>query len=283
MKTKFIYAFLAITMILGVSCNKSDGDDQLPNSTALELPPFESLAIDFGGFIDNSSSGKHASTEIAGTNWLYPRIVIGVWNTALFTNLAVPVASFAGAFDHDASFIGDNTWQWQYTVEGFGGEYTSRLTGELATDEVVWKMYVTKSGIGEFEEFLWFSGVSDLDGQAGAWTLYQSAEHPNRMIDIEWSRENDEIGNVKYIWVRELNEAGEADLFKNSYLEFGLEEGDLDAFYDLHVYDYQMESFVDVNIKWNSTDNNGRVMAPSYFEDELWHCWNGNGENVDCE
>ncbi|EAR01178.1 hypothetical protein [Maribacter sp. HTCC2170] len=282
MKTKIIYALLALTLVFAVSCNKSDDNDDLQNE-ALQLPPFESMAIDLGNFLDDSASGKQASTAKVGGNWLYPRLVVGIWNTALFTNLAVPVASFSSAFKHKAEFLGENTWQWEYTVDGFTSEYTARLTGELMTDEVVWKMYVTKAGVGSFDEFLWFSGVSDLDGKSGAWTLYQSHERPNRMIDIEWSIENEEIGSIKYTWVREMNDDGIADTFKDSYLEYGLQEGDYDVFYDLHVYDLQMEDFVDVSIEWNSSMYNGRVMAPSHFEDELWHCWDTDGEDIECE
>lgn len=282
MKTRIIYALMAFTLVLGISCNKSDDNDDL-QSEALQLPPYESMAVDFSDFLDNSASGKQASAAKIGENWLYPRLVVGIWNTALFTNLAVPVASFGTAFKHKAEVIGENTWQWQYTVDGFTSEYTARLTGELMTDEVVWKMYVTKVGVGAFEEFLWFSGVSDLDGNSGEWTLYQSAERQNRMINIEWSRENDEIGSIKYTWVRELNDDDVADPFKDSYLQYGLQDGDYDVFYNVHVYDYQMEDFVDVNVEWSSTVFNGRVMAPTHFEDELWHCWDNSGEDVDCE
>ncbi|MCK5441521.1 MAG: hypothetical protein KAJ23_06510 [Maribacter sp.] len=45
----------------------------------------------------------------------------------------------------------------------------------------------------------------------------------------------------------------------------------------------QKEMSVDVNIEWNSTAFNGRVMAPSHFEDEMWHCWDSSGEDVACE
>ena len=283
-RTKIGFALLAFVMVFNVSCDKSDDDDKLVND-ALQLPPYESMAVDFSDFLDDSSnSGKlNSTTAKVGGNWLYPRLVVGIWNTALFTNLAVPVASFKGAFAHKAELIGENTWQWSYTVDGFASKYTAILTGELTSDKVVWKMYVTKDGVGAFKDFLWFSGVSDLDGNSGEWALYQSPERPNRMINIEWSRENDEIGSISYSWVREMNDEDSDDLFKGSYLEYGLQEGDYDVYYNIHVYDLQWENFVDVNIEWNSTDFNGRVMAPTHFEDEIWHCWDNTGEDVDCE
>lgn len=280
-KMKIVYVLLAFVLVFSISCEKTDKNDT--NSNALVLPPYESMVVDFSAFLDDSNSAKTASTAKIGGNWLYPRLAIGFWNTALLTKLAIPVASFKGAFAHDPEFLGENTWQWTYTVDGFTSEYTARLTGELTSEEVIWKMYVTKVGIEGFEEFLWFSGVSDLDAMSGEWILYQSPEHPNRMLHIEWSRENDDVGSIKYTWVRELNEEGNEDPFKNSYLEYGLQESDYNVFYNIHVFDSQKEMFVDVNVEWNSTAFNGRVMAPSHFEDEMWHCWNSSGEDVACE
>ena len=282
MKTNIFKILLAAFLVFGISCSESDDNDN-GNGDALQLPPYESMAVDFSNFLDDSNTGKQATTAKIGGNWLYPRLVVGIWNTALFSNLAIPIASFKTAFAHDAEFLGENTWQWTYAVAGFSSEYTARLTGELTAEEIIWEMYVTKSGVGAFEEFLWFSGVSDVNGNSGQWSLYQSPERPNRMIDIEWSRENDEIGSIKYSWVRELDDEDNEDPFKNSYLEYGLQEGDFDVFYSVHVFDLQTEQFVDVNIEWNSTDFNGRVMAPAHFEDELWHCWDSDGEDMECE
>ena len=278
---KSLYAMLALIMVFSVSCEKSD--DNKIETNALQLPPYESMAVDFSDFLDDSNSGKTSSTAKVGGNWLYPRLVVGFWNTALFTNLAVPVASFRSAFAHEAEFLGENTWQWSYTVDGFTSEYTARLTGELTSDGVLWKMYVAKDGVGAFDDFLWFSGVSNIDGNSGEWVLNQSAERPNRMIHIAWERENDEIGNIKYTWVRELNDEESDDLFKDSYLEYGLQEGDYNVYYNIHVYDLQLQNFVDVNIEWNRTTFNGRVMASSHFEDDMWHCWDSAGEDVACE
>ena len=278
---KVIYAMLTLAFVFLVSCEKSNDDTV---NAEVVLPPFASMAVDFNDFLDiSSTSGKTATTAKIGNNWLYPRIVVGIWNTALFTHLAVPVASFKSAFSHEAVSIGDQKWQWSYTVDGFTSQYAARLTGELSDDVVLWEMYVTKTGVGAFEEFLWFSGESEKDGSQGHWILNESAERPNKILRIDWERENDEISSIKYSWVRELNEEESDDLFKGSYLEYGSQEGDYNVFYTVHAYDANTTAFVDVNIEWNTTDFNGRVKAPSYFEDDAWHCWDGNGDDTACE
>jgi hypothetical protein len=282
MKTKFLTSMLAMALIFSVSCSKTD---EKVDPDAVELPPYETMAVDFGDFMDDSSnSGKIASTNAkVGNNWLYPRVVVGLWNTALFTTLAVPVASFKSAFAHRPVFLGDNTWQWSYTVDGFTSQYAARLTGEVSGDVIIWKMYVTKSGIGAFDEFMWFSGESSKNGTHGHWVLNQSADRPNKMLRIDWERANEEIGSIRYSWVRDLKDDESTDLFKDSYLEYGLQDGDYDVFYNVHAYDENMEEFVDVNIEWNRTSYFGRVMSPSYFQDEIWHCWDTLGEDVACE
>lgn len=64
MKTKFRigYALLAFIMVFNISCDNSDDNANL-DTNALVLPPYESMAVDFSDFLeDSSSSGKLNST-----------------------------------------------------------------------------------------------------------------------------------------------------------------------------------------------------------------------------
>lgn len=283
MKNNKIYAVLvAFLLVFLVACDNSD--DGSSESQALELPPFETMAYDFESFTEDPLSGKSDINKLAPNgNWVFSRLVVGVWNTALFTSLAVPVASFQAAFADNPEVVGDLKWEWSYSVDGFTSEYTARLTGEIVGEEVIWEMYVTKTGIEGFEEFLWFSGISALDGNSGHWLLNESPEHPDPMLRIDWERSGDEVGSIRYTWVRELDNNENDDLFRDSYLQYGLQEGDYDAYFDAHAYDANLEAFVDVRIEWNRMDYFGRVRAPQYFEDEDWHCWDSTGEDTLCE
>jgi len=286
MKNWRVYGMLIIfALFFTTSCENSDESTDMANSLA--LPLYESMAMDFSDFTDDSNSGKSIALvyndKAPNGNWFFSRIVVGVWNSALFTTLAVPVASFKSAFTHSPEDLGDNIWQWTYQVDGFTSEYIARLTGVVTGEEVQWKMYITKMGIGAFEEFLWFSGSSAMDGNSGFWLLNQSAENPEAMLRIDWERTNDEIGNIRYTWVRELDEQENDDMFKDSYLEYGLQDGDYDAYFKAYAYDSNRQDFSDVRIEWNRETFVGRVWAFDYFEDEEWHCWDGNGDDVPCE
>ncbi len=278
LKMKSFWILLTVILFSTAACDNSNEGE-----TAPDLPPYSSMVMDFEDFDDNQATAIYnKSTAETSGNWLYSRVVVGVWNTALFTTLAVPVASFKTAFAHKPEYLGNAKWQWAYTVEGFTSQYTARLTGELAGNEVIWEMYITKNGIDSFTEFLWFSGASQIDGQSGHWVLNHSAVYPENMLRIDWAIENEEIGNIKYTYVRDQNNDRNTDTFKNSYINYGLQTSELDAFYDIHAFDQQLNKFVDVNIEWSRQNYNGQVMAPDYFNDTNWHCWNGAGEDIDC-
>lgn len=286
MKNWKVYGiFLVFALVFTTSCENSDEGTDVANNLA--LPPYESMVIDFSDFIDDSNSGKSTALmydeKAPDGNWFFSRIVVGVWNSALFTTLAVPVASFKSAFANSPENLGDNKWQWTYSVDGFTSKYTALLTGEVTGEEVLWEMYITKEGIGAFEKLLWFSGSSAMDGNSGYWLLNESAERPDAMLRIDWERSNDEIGNIRYTWVRALDEQENDDMFKDSYLEYGLQDGDLDAYFKAYAYDSNLQDFSDIRIEWSRDTFVGRVMAFDYFEDELWHCWDSNGDDVQCE
>ncbi len=286
MKNWKIYGiFIMFALVFTTSCENSD--DGTDTANTLALPLYESMVIDFGDFADNSNSGKSTAlvydSKAPNGNWFFSGVVVGVWNSALFTTLAVPVASFKSAFAHSPENLGENNWQWTYSVDGFTSEYTARLTGEVTGEEVLWKMYITKAGIGAFEEFLWFYGSSAMDGNSGYWILNESAERPDAMLRIDWERANEEIGNIRYTWVRELNEQENDDMFKDSYLEYGLQDGNLDAYFDAHAYDSNRQAFSDVRIEWSRETFIGRVRAADYFGNEEWHCWDMNGDDILCE
>lgn len=284
-KLKFTGLILSMIALIAVSCEKSS--DTPEQSLSPELPPSESMAFDFEAFEEDGSSGKSANlvydNKAPNGNWVFSRVVVGVWSSALYSTLAVPVASFQAAFSQTPEKISEDTWQWTYSVDGFTSEYTARLTGQLTADAVLWEMYITKEGIEGFDEFLWFSGSSAIDGNSGFWILNQGPERPDAMLRIDWEKSGEEIGSIRYTWVRELDDQGNDDLFRNSYLEYGLQDAYYDAYFNANVYDANLQAFVDVDIEWSRSTYEGRVRALAYFEDEMWHCWDANGDDVACE
>jgi len=141
----------------------------------------------------------------------------------------------------------------------------------------------TVEGVGGFGEFLWFEGTCDPEGDSGQWILNHSSQFPEPMLEIDWTRDSEKIGNIKYTYIRELDNDRVSEPFKNSYIEYGLTSNTLDAFYNVHFYEsVVLKTFVDVNIEWSTTVYNGRVKAFHHYYDNEWHCWDGNGNDTSC-
>jgi len=264
---------IALALVILWGCEKK-GDPPA-------LPPAESMTIDFSYFTSSTKSATivpetKGSNAVENTNWTVAATVAGVWNTILIANLAVPVAAFEKAIESKPAYIDNATWQWKYSVNVLAAAYTARLTGQIRTDSVKWEMYITKSGVGGFDEFKWFEGTTALDGNAGQWILTESQAVQVRMLKIDWEKSGIDVGKIKYSYIKNGVD------FNGSNIKYGLVTGSLDAFYNVHFWETNRAKFVDVNIKWSTTLFNGQVKSLDYFQNDSWHCWDGNGNDITC-
>jgi hypothetical protein len=271
---KFL-TLLLLTVFLGslmTGCKKKPGDPPV-------LPPEESMAIDFSNFETGKKSADILLPKgVENSNWEFAALVAGYWRAVAFVTLAVPVYSFEYAIDQTPVYLDDKTWQWSYTATVFTVKYKARLTGQIRSTDVLWKMYITREGTGGFSEFLWFEGTSDLDGKGGQWTLNHGATYQEPVLTIDWEGTGTAVTYVKYTYVRTLNDSRVADPFKNSFIEYGTKTGAYDSYYT--IYYYNGSAFADMDVEWSSTGLNGRVKCQAFFTDALWHCWDGNYVNI---
>jgi hypothetical protein len=270
---KSLIIILAIILSAGVfnACKKNKGEPPV-------LPSSESMAIDFSNF----GTGKKSASEISypkGTetsSWEFAAGVAFVWNTIIYTTLAVPVKAFQLAANTNPTYIDSQTWQWNYNATVLNVSYKARLTGQIGTSNVQWKMYITREGTGGFNEFLWFQGTSDFDGTQGQWILNLSPQNNVQVVQIDWSKPGETTGTIKFTYIKS------GDPFKDSYIEYGLTSNTLNAYYNIHYYNSTYQQFYDVNVEWSTTQHNGRVKCPAFFGNSDWYCWDGNYINVTC-
>jgi hypothetical protein len=270
MKKIFLPAFVLIISIGFITgCKKDKGDPPA-------LPPAESMTIDFTNF----TSAKKSIEVIPGTkgtensNWDFAASVAGAWKLIINTTLAVPVAAYKAALTQTPSFVSGKTWQWSYDVTYLNVSYKARLTGLIGTSDIQWKMYITRTGTGGFDEFLWFEGTSQIDGSKGQWILNQDPQSDVSFLQIDWAKTSSVVGNIKYTYLKN-------DAFKTSYIEYGLTSSSLNAFYNIHYYNGV--KFSDVNVEWNTTTKNGHVRSIDYLGDSSWYCWDSNRVNTVCQ
>ncbi len=283
----WLLIFAAALMLSFVGCgeNDSDGDD---DDDAPTIPPAYTLAPDFssmGGnragstaidrnapasalkqLPDTETEGPSIQASCSSANYDHAALQVGFWNTALWITLAVPAWSFVEAFNHDPVQQDDGSWVWSYDVNIFNVIYTAELRGAFVDGEVQWHMYITKQG--EYEDFLWYRGTSNLPATTGTWTLKKSHVDNDDWIGIEWSRSiANQTWQVQYrnIRVGDPNEGG--------LIEYGVTDNDTyDAFYD--IYNAVADNWV--NIESNTTTTVGRVMNEAYFGDDQWRYWDAD-------
>lgn len=260
---------LSVSLLSG--CKKDKGDPPV-------LPPSESMTIDFSNF-SAQGKGDLSISVPKGTqtsNWEFAAGVATIWNAIIYTTLAVPVYSYKMAINQTPAYLEDKTWQWSYNVSLLNLTYKARLTGQIRTNDIQWKMYIAVDGTGGYNEFLWFEGTSSLDGKSGQWILYESHSNQVPVIKIDWSVTGNTVASVKYTYTKSGNS------FKDSYIEYGRTTNSLNSFYTIHYYNSTYLQFYDLNVEWSSTAHNGRVKCLGHFGDTEWYCWDGNYINVTC-
>jgi hypothetical protein len=236
----------------------------------MELPPAESLVINWDAFPSNEK--KSAEDELMMGNWFYSAASIVVWNTVVAANIVVPTVAYGAAFNHEPVYLGDETWEWSYSVTVNQRTIVARLVGARIDNETFsMEMYLSETN--NFEEFKWFEGVIRYDHTAADWTLYHSPQNPVEYLQISYQKdfEND-IKNIRYTVVDPGNELYEG------YIDFGIDANlaDFDAHYTISKPD------TTTYIEWNTTTNAGRVLDQGHYNDNVWHCWDSMLQDVEC-
>jgi hypothetical protein len=270
-KSLSLLIITSILLTLATGCKKDKGDPPA-------LPPAESMSIDFSNF----ESGKKAdylfpaAKGAENSTWEFAAGAALLWKYIIGTTLAVPVLSFKACITNQPVYLDNNTWQWSANATVFDATYSARLTGQITSSIIIWKMYISKDGTGSYTDFLWFEGTSRPDGTEGQWKLYESPQIAVEILQIDWSVVGNELGMIKYTFTKTGNS------FAGSYIEYGLTANDLNAYYTIHYYSTEFETFFDLIVQWSTTLHNGRVQCEQYFGTDDWYCWDSNYLNVTC-
>jgi hypothetical protein len=241
---------IIFTILFFAACSE---DEVVINDPAPEVPPEGTLVMPFETF--EQGGGRVEAQLNAGT----ARLVIGVWQLASLP-LAIPAVAFKASFTQTPVFS-DGKWIWSYQFTASGVNHTAELHGSIVNSGVKWEMFITKEG--EFTNFLWFEGISQVDGLGGNWILYKSPNEPNKILDIVWTRNvDDTIGGIRYTNI------------EGGYLEFGINNDTLlDAFYVIRANNGD-----EIEILWSREKKNGQITTV----DGIVHCWDAIFEDIDC-
>ena len=277
-KFKRLLALVTIAAIVAATfpgCGSDDGGTGI-EYTAPDLPPMSTFLMDFsdfggGRYADLVADAQGWDESVTRHNWSWATSNVLVWNGLIIFGLAIPVAAFLEAFNHEPVRQPDGAWLWDYnfTVDVI---HLAEFYGKIEGDEVVWEMHISREGA--YTDFVWYSGRSALDGSEGTWTLNQDPDNPAPMIGIEWHMDVEaETADIKYTNI--VPDGPE----NGGYIFYGVTgEEPYDAFYDI----YNIGQDNHTMIEWDLTDEDGRVSDPNRFGDTDWHCWDTLHDDVEC-
>jgi len=264
-----LYSILSVFLVglLFITSNRCKKEDENPP----ELPPADAILMDFSDFDNGVPQGKKSVTSY--NNFGYSVLTIGVWNTAAAINILIPVAAYAEALHHEAVYLGENSWQWQYSITIAQSTFTVKLISKrISNAQFTLKMLVSKSGTDGFEDFKWIEGTVRYDRTKANWTIYESPDVSWPVVEIEWTRDwEKDLYTIKYTC-----EKPDSDLHGGT-IEHGVTEDPVfDAYY---IITFPSNT---INIEWNRTTKAGRVKSQSYFGNSEWHCWDESLLDVTC-
>lgn len=267
MKKKILSILLTslLLLLLSISCSEEENRDTLP-----ELPPVEALMMDFDLFIDNPAQGGAKKSLPTYNNALYSYLTVGIWNAIASAPLLVPVVAYVECIKQTPVYLGNNRWQWSYTLSG-AETYTARLvTTRISNEEFTAEMFISLAG--SYEDFMWFEGTVRYDRTHAEWTLYESPQNNVELLEIKWNMDWElEVSDLTYTLVKSGHEE------EGSFITFGItDDAVYNAYYTISLSD--RETF----IEWNTTTKEGRVKDELNFGDSEWHCWDSNLQDVDC-
>jgi hypothetical protein len=262
-----VFSLVSLMMIfITTSCSKNDNDE------APELPPQSSFVMDFSDFEENDT--KSLATTDTYQNRAHAIIQVSFWNSVIAAHLGVPIAAFNEAFNHTPTPQSDGSWLWSYSVEVNQNTYTANLYGKVVGNEVEWKMYISKSGLFSFNNFLWYTGLSRIDKSQGTWTLYKGPFEPFEFIGIDWYRNDDLTRGITYT---NIIPGGAGN---GGYISHGITTDiTYNAFYN--IYHKEQNNLVEIN--WHRTTKAGQIKNPVYFGNNDFHCWNELGVDIECQ
>lgn len=264
-KNPFIPVFIAWILLFPlVGCEKEE------QNKAPELPPESSFIIDFSDFEDET---KNLVIDDTYQNFGLAVLHVSLWNTIITLHLAVPIAAYREAFNHEPVEQADGSWLWTYTMQAGLANYTANLYGKTEGVNINWEMYISKSGPGAFDDFLWYSGESHMAGTEGTWTLYKAPAEAVPYVGIEWHNNLDGTFDITYTNI--IPNGPE----NGGYISHGITK-DLpyNAFYE--IFNKGQNNLVEIN--WSRLTKAGHIKDPKFYNDDEFHCWDEAGIDISC-
>lgn len=264
---------LSLLLILSLLLFNTACDKEEKGETP-ELPPVESMLMDFTDYLTNPSPSVKGTAdkvqEATYENFIYAYETVSFWNTLTIRTMIFPVAAYTTALQQEPEYLGNNTWEWSYTVTVEQQEIIVTLTGKrLSNEEFSMVMNIAYSE-APLLKMKYLEGICRYDHTEASWDVYS-------FYDISAVKSLESVKAIEIDWTKDF-ETGDASL-KYTYVKPGEEETnhsitwvyDPDGTYDAGYYIDKQDSSTD--IEWNTTSKAGRVRWVSAVAGFDWRCW----------
>ncbi len=250
-----------------------------PEEEPLEPPPMSSMVMDFDSFPSENSTTQVEQLRLAPesiyfshtnslTNHQFATLKVFFWSTLIAVGQAVPIHVFQTALNHLPEKQDDGSWVWKYSTTFQNVKYSARLVGKVVAETVEWEMYVSKEG--EFTDFKWYTGVSQIDRSGGSWVLYEDPTAPKAIFTITWGRDSSaSTAFLKYLNTKEGINNGE-------YIQYAkiANTNGYDAQFSIYlINDLDTTLSHTEMVEWNIATRAGRVQDPNHYGDNTWYYW----------
>ena len=256
--------FLLIALLAGglfTACSTSPEDDPGDPPT---IPSTASMDIDYSGM--QSTNFKTASQT--DSTYIAALIAASITKVSYDALISIPKTLLEAAQNSEPEYIGNATWQWEYSASGEGASYSVRLTANTSREEVDWKFYVLLSSPAvTWDDVLLFSGSTTYDGSEGIWLIYNPTTE-KRIVSTGWSIDETTTGLSMGIFPQG-NDTRE-------YLITYTFEGTTKTL----VY-YNDGEQSQTTIQWDTETGVGFLIAPN-FNDGEQACWDENFQDTTC-
>lgn len=262
---KKVFCLLLSLMVILVSCNPDDENNQDPKPV---MPPEYSMTPNFDDF-QAEENQRNQTIE----NWFYSSVNVSVYSTLLTGSLAIPVSAFTATISEDPFYDTEaGVWTWESSFSANSNDFSIRLTADVVNGGVDWRGFISSSS-NNVEDFVWFEGQSNVNGNSGNWTLFESPQNPSAWISTEWTRNEDQtVGTATFTIEKEGESLG-------SYIAYGRDENS-DYNRSVEISNTQSGDFIEID--WNSELKFGRVKSENQFGDTDFHCWDQDLQDVSC-
>lgn len=257
-------AYFSIFLLLFQFCKEEE-------KNAPEIPDTLSFIMEFPDLTEVKKYKKENSNAIFSFEKLE------VWNNIIFDSLAVAKKSYIELLKtSEAVYLEENTWLQTFDFNINSIDFTGKFYSKTENDSLDLKMYLSKTG--EYQNFLWFYGYFDINLTSGQWILFDKPPvneyEPQELILIDWSNKDEENFIIKYTNIKS------SSTDNGNYITYNKNSDE--NFPDIYsIYNKGQDNFTTIELNQNT--KKGRVKSIIHFNDNEWHCWNENLENIDCE